>query len=64
MCATPPKPKNRTPIEVKPPELQLGAANPAADVRLRMKRGRNQLRTDLGLSIPTLPAAGLSVAPR
>lgn len=60
MCATPPKPKNKTPIEVKAPELQLGVENPGADQRLRMRRGRNQLRTDLGLGIP-LPAAGLNV---
>ena len=63
MCASPPKPKNKIPIEIKPPELQLGVENPAADQRLRMRRGRNQLRTDLGLSIPTLPAAGLNIAP-
>lgn len=62
MCATPPKPKNKVPIEIKPPELSLGTDNAAADTRLRMRRGRNQLRSDLGLSIP-LPAAGLNIAP-
>ena len=60
MCASPPKPKNKTPIEVKAPELQLGAENAGADQRLRMRRGRSQLRTDLGLSIP-LPNAGLNI---
>jgi hypothetical protein len=62
MCASPPKPKNKVPIEVKAPEIQLGAINPSSDTRLRLRRGRNQLRTDLGLGIP-LPAAGLNVAP-
>lgn len=60
MCATPPKPRNKIPIEIKPPELKLGVDNPSADARLRVRRGRNQLRTDLGLGIP-LPAAGLNV---
>lgn len=62
MCATPPKPKNKVPVEVRAPEIQLGSDNPAALDRLRMRRGRNQLRTDLGLSIPTLPASGLNVS--
>lgn len=62
MCASPPKPKNKVPVEVKAPELILGTDNASADTRLRARRGRNQLRTDLGLGIP-LPSAGLNIAP-
>lgn len=60
MCSSsPPKPK-RPPAEIKSPELSLGVDNPATDARLRLRRGRNQLRTDIGLAIP-LPTAGLNV---
>lgn len=60
MCATPPKPKNKVPVEIKAPEVQLGTDNPSASTRLLQRRGRSQLRTDLGLGIP-LPTAGLNI---
>lgn len=61
MCATPPKPKNKTQIEVKPPEIQLGSDNPSAAARGILKRGRSQLRSDIGLGIPLPPTSGVSI---
>lgn len=60
MCASPPKPKNKTSVEVKAPEVDLGSQVGASDTRNRLKRGRNQLRTDFGLGIP-VPTTGLNV---
>lgn len=60
MCASPPKPKNKTTVEVKAPEVDLGSQVSSGDTRRRLARGRNQLRADYGLSIPT-PGSGLNV---
>lgn len=52
MCSKPPDaPRAYSPPPVKAPEIQLGNENSSTDARRLKRRGRNQLRTDLGLSL-------------
>jgi hypothetical protein len=60
MCAAPPKPKNQTPAPVEAPVLDLATPEGVMDIRKRSRRGRNQLRSDFGLNIPSA-ASGLNI---
>lgn len=62
MCAKPPKPpKPYAPPPVEPPKIDLGSGSANEDPRLAKRRGRNQLRTDLGLGLPEGTGTGLTI---
>ncbi len=59
MCP-PPKPKKPQgpPAPIQAPEIELGGADKAGDVRQRKRRGRNQLRTGLNIAASSALGAG------
>ncbi len=60
MCSKPPKPpKAVAPPPVEVPQVQLGNDNPNQDLRQKMRRGRNALRT--GLTIDSPSGSGLTI---
>ena len=62
MCMKMPKaPKPVNPPPIKPPEIQIGSDSPNEDPRLIKRRGRNQLRTDLGLALEKGLGSGLTL---